>query len=53
MAVILDTLEEEIGESWSETGLSKWAWPYLKNKLKPRDWWCGSSSSVCLSNIRP
>jgi hypothetical protein len=43
MPVIPATWEMETGESQSEVGLGKSGRPYLKNKVKAKDWGCGSS----------
>jgi hypothetical protein len=47
------TQEAETGGSWFEASLAKVSMrPYLKNKLKAKDWRCGSNGRV-LTSLRP
>jgi hypothetical protein len=46
MPVIPTFWETEAGRSQSEAGMGRNVKPYLKNKLKQKNWGCGSSDQA-------
>jgi hypothetical protein len=46
MLIIPAIQEAEVGESWSEVDPGESMRLYLKNKLKLKNWGCGSSGGV-------